>query len=152
AHSLEAADVLLLARALLLELGDLLLGDLLVGAIFAHALERPEPLEAALDRAEVRQGAPQPAVDDVVLASPLGFFSDDSLGLPLGTYEKDVSSTSDGLVHEVEGPLEELSRLVQIDDVDAVARSVDVRAHRRIPALRLVPEVDTRVEEVPDRQ
>ena len=38
--------------------------------------------------------------------------------------------------------------LVEIDDVDAAARAVDVLAHLRVPALRLVTEVDTGLEEL----
>ncbi len=74
-------------------------------------------------------------------------FLDDVLRLALGADEQDVAAAADGLDDEVERALEEARRLVEVDDVDAVARAVDERAHLRVPALGLVAEVDARVEE-----
>ena len=74
-------------------------------------------------------------------------FLDDVLRLALGADEEDVAAAADRLDDEVERALEEARRLVEVDDVDAVARAVDERAHLRVPALGLVAEVDARVEE-----
>src|SRR5207247_507574 len=63
-HVLEAADVLLEALALLLEARDFLLRKLEVCAVLLHALELAHAIEALLDRAEVRERAAEPAVDD----------------------------------------------------------------------------------------
>ena len=49
---------------------------------------------------------------------------------------------------EVERALEEARRLVEVDDVDAVARAVDERPHLRVPALGLVAEVDAGFEQL----
>ena len=72
---------------------------------------------------------------------------DDLLRLALGADEEDVAAAADGLDDEVVRALEEARRLVEVDDVDAVARAVDERAHLRVPALGLVAEVDARVEQ-----
>ena len=45
------------------------------------------------------------------------------------------------------GVVEQIDRLVEIDDVDAVALGEDVIAHLRVPALLLVPEVNARLEQ-----
>ena len=44
--------------------------------------------------------------------------------------------------------LDALERLLQVDDVDAVALHEDELLHLRVPAPRLMPEVDTRFEQV----
>ena len=72
----------------------------------------------------------------------------DLLRLALRADEQDVAAAGDGLGDEVERALEEARRLVEVDDVDAVARAVDERPHLRVPALGLVTEVDARVEEL----
>ena len=71
----------------------------------------------------------------------------DVLRLALGADEQDVAAARDRLDDEVVRALEEPRRLVEVDDVDAVARAVDERAHLRVPALGLVAEVDARVEQ-----
>ena len=76
----------------------------------------------------------------------------DVLRLALGADEEDVAAAADRLDDEVVRALEEARRLVEVDDVDAVARAVDERAHLRVPALGLVAEVDARVEERAERE
>ena len=44
--------------------------------------------------------------------------------------------------------LEQLERLLQVDDVDPVALAEDVLLHPRVPALGLMPEVNTRFEQL----
>ena len=72
---------------------------------------------------------------------------DDLLRLALGADHQDVAAAADGVDDEVVRAREEARRLVEVDDVDAVARAVDERAHLRVPALGLVAEVDAGVEE-----
>jgi hypothetical protein len=152
AHVLEAAEVLLEALALLLELRDFLLRKLLVGAVFLHALEVAQAIEATLDGAEVRQRAAEPAVRDVVHAGARGLLGDDLLGLALGADEEDVTALAHGLDEEVVRALEHARRLVEVDDVDAVARAVDERTHLRVPALGLVAEVNAGFDERANRE
>jgi hypothetical protein len=49
-------------------------------------------------------------------------------------------------VHELLGVLEEFRRLREVDDVDPVPLAEDVGLHLRIPALRLVSEMDAGLE------
>src|SRR5690606_12587657 len=69
-----------------------------------------------------------------------------------GADEEDRATTGDRLDDEVVGAAEEPGGLVEVDDVDAVARAEDERAHLRVPALRLVAEVHARLEQGADRQ
>ncbi len=54
----------------------------------------------------------------------------------------------DGPRDELEGLVETLHGLGEIDDVDPVALSKDVGAHLRIPAPRLVTEMDAGFEQL----
>src|SRR5690606_19111585 len=94
AHALDAADVLLEASALFLELRDFLLGNVLVGPVLGHALERLQTLQATLDRAEVGERTTQPTVDNVVLTCAGCFLANDLLRLALRAYEHQVPTTS----------------------------------------------------------
>ena len=116
-------------------------------AVLFHALELAKALDAHLDGAEVGQRATQPAAGDVELTGANRLLVDDVGGLALGAHEEHVSAARDRVAHELVGLLEELRRLVEIDDVDAVARAVDVRAHARVPALGLVTEVHTGIDQ-----
>ena len=53
-------------------------------------------------------------------------------------------------VGEVLRLLEQRLRLEQVDDVDAVALAVDEPAHLRVPAARLVAEVDAGLQQLLD--
>src|SRR5262249_16759265 len=130
-HVLEAADVLLEALALLLEARDFLLRKLEVRAVLLHALELAHAIEALLDRAEVRERAAEPAVHDVEGARTRRLLLHDLLRLALRADHEDVAAAGDGLGHEVERTREEARGLIEIDDVDAVTRAVDERAHLR---------------------
>src|SRR5262249_39518759 len=70
------------------------------------------------------------------------------LGLPLGTDEKDRASLRGAVLHELARVFEHLERLLQVDDVNAVALPEDVFLHLGIPALGLVPEVNARFEQL----
>ena len=54
----------------------------------------------------------------------------------------------DGLLDELVGVVDVPERLLQVDDVDAVALGEDESLHLRVPAAGLVPEVDAAVEQL----
>ena len=74
------------------------------------------------------------------------------LGLPLGADEEHLAARRGRLAHEVERLLEARQRLVEVDDVDAVALAEEERLHARVPAPGLVPEVDARFEQLADAE
>ena len=54
----------------------------------------------------------------------------------------------DGLLDELVGVVDVRQRLLQVDDVDAVALGEDEALHLRVPATGLVPEVDAALEQL----
>ena len=111
-------------------------------------LEQPDPL---LDRHEVGQHAAEPALVDVRLVGAGRLLGDRLLGLLLRADEEDLVAAGDGLAHELEGDVEALDGLGEIDDVDAVALGEDERLHLGVPAAGLVAEVDSGLEQLPHR-
>ena len=79
---------------------------------------------------------------DVEHPAALRFFGDDVLGLPLGADEEDRAAFGREAADELFGIAEQLYRLSEVDDVDAVTLAEDVFLHLRVPALRLVAEVN----------
>ncbi len=141
----DALEVALHLLALALEPHALLLGQRRLGVVEA-ALGVLQPLDRRADGDEVGERAAQPAVGDVVLAAARRLFGDDVLRLALGADEEHAPAGAAEPADEVRRLLEELLGLLQVDDVDAVALAEDVRLHLRVPAPRLVPEVDPRFE------
>ena len=76
-----------------------------------------------------------------------GFFGDGFLGLPLGSHKQHVLALRGHFAYEARGVLEHFQGFLQVDYVDSVAFAEDVFLHLRIPALGLVPEVNTGFEQ-----
>ena len=70
------------------------------------------------------------------------FVADRVLRLALRSDEEDVSARLRYLADEVVGFLKPFDRLLKVDDIDSVALREDERLHLRVPASRLVSEVD----------
>ena len=66
---------------------------------------------------------------------------DHFLGLPLGADEQDLAAVGDQLHHVLVGIVDHAQRLLQVDDVDAVALGEDIALHGGVPATGLVPEM-----------
>ena len=56
------------------------------------------------------------------------------------------AAAGDEVAHEAVGAFDAGERLLEIDDVDAVALTEDEALHLRVPAPGLVPEVDAGLE------
>src|SRR6185295_17069135 len=95
-----------------------------------------------------REQAAEPALVDMEHAAALRLFGDHVLRLSLGADEKDRAAFGREAAHEFFGVAEQLHRLAQVDDVDAVSFAEDVLLHLRIPALRLVAEVNSRLQQI----
>ena len=142
-HVGDAAEV----RLELLELG--LHRDALLGrqeGELAVVLEAPEVVQVrdpVGDRAPVREQAAEPAVRDVRHADALGLVADSVLRLLLRADEEDRAAALGDVACEVVCILDELLRLLQVDDVDAAALGEDETLHLRVPAACLVAEVNS---------
>jgi hypothetical protein len=97
---------------------------------------------------EVREHAAQPALVDEGHPHAGRLVVDRFLGLLLRADEEDGPAVGDRLLHEVVGAVHVGQRLLQVDDVDAVALGEDEATHLGVPAPGLVAEVDTGVQQL----
>src|SRR5690606_24073212 len=128
---------------------QLLLGQTGAGDVVeVDLLELLEALETLVHRGEVREHAAEPAVVHVGHPDARGLLGHGLLGLLLGADEEDGAAVRDGLLDELVRAVDVRQRLLEVDDVDAVALGEDEALHLRVPTAGLVPEVDTALEEL----
>jgi hypothetical protein len=89
-------------------------------------------------------------VVDVGHAGALGDVLDGVAGLLLRADEEDGAAPVGDAARELLGRLEQALRLEQVDDVDAAPLAVDEAAHLGVPTARLVTEVHTGLQKLPD--
>jgi hypothetical protein len=68
--------------------------------------------------------------------------------LALGADIEDLAAGGDGLPHEIERAREQRHGLAEVDDVDAVPLAEDVRLHLGVPAVGLVAEMRSGLEQL----
>ena len=128
---------------------QLLLGHARAGHVVeVELLELLEALQPLVHGLEVGEHAAEPALVDVGHADAGRLLGDRLLGLLLGADEQDRAAVGDGLLDELVGAVDVGQRLLQVDDVDAVALGEDEALHLRVPATGLVPEVDAALEQL----
>ena len=140
-HILDPGEVLGEVLALALESGNFLLRAAAPGAFCRHGFEFAQALDRSLDGQKVGEQATEPAVVDVVHPTTASFFGDGFLSLTFGSDEQDILALSSHFADIAHGVLEELERLLEVDDINSVAFTKDVLFHLWVPALGLVPEV-----------
>jgi len=147
AHVGDAAEV----RLELLELRqhrDPLLGRQQTELILvAEPAQLVQPLDPVGDRPPVREQSAEPAVVHVRHADALGLGLDRVLALLLRPDEQDGAAAVGDVLDEVVRLLDERERLLEVDDVDAAALGEDEALHLRVPAARLMTEVDSGLQE-----
>ena len=84
------------------------------------------------------------------LQANLGGVLDRVPSLLLGAHEQHRAAAVREVGGELLRPLHEVLGLQQVDDVDPVALAVDEAAHLRVPAARLVAEVDSGLQQLLD--
>ena len=134
--------------ALALEFDDFLLRQQLIAAIRGHLVQFLEPLHRLLNGHPVGQQTTQPTLVDVEHSAAPCLFGNGFLRLPLGSDEEHEPAVGGEFLHELRRFLEHLQRLLQVDDVNPVALAEDILLHLRIPALRLMPEVNSGFEQL----
>ena len=134
--------------ALALQLDNFFLGKQLVPAICGHVIQFLQPLHRLLHRHPISQKSAQPALVHIKHCGASRFFGDRVLGLALGAHEEHNLPLGRQVLHKLRRLFEHLQRLLQVDNVNSVALSEDEFFHLGIPALRLVPEVNTRFEQL----
>src|SRR5207248_1060882 len=111
-------------------------------SLLPQPAELVQPVDAVRDRAPIRQEAAQPAVVHVRHADPLRLVLDGGLRLLLRADEEHRAAALGEVARERVGLLEQLERLLQVDDVDAAPLGEDEAAHLWVPTSRLVAEMD----------
>src|SRR5262249_23378159 len=114
----------------------------LVPPVGHHRFKLAKPREAALNRREVGEQPPEPALVDEEHAATLRFFGDGVLGLPLRADEEQRAALRRGVGDEIRRLFVKLGCSPEVENVDAVALAEDVRLHLGVPALRLVSKMD----------
>ena len=127
-HAGDPAQVLLELFKFEAKRSDLFLREIRPSIARLHLAKLVEPFNTLADRLEVRQGTAEPAVVDIKHAATFSFFANSVLGLLLRADEKNRSASGGNLIDEPIGGLNFAHRLLQIDDVDAVALRKDIGA------------------------
>ena len=104
-----------------------------------------------MHRGEVGEHTAQPTLTDVGHTDTASLLVNGFLRLLLGTDEQDGAAVGDRLLDELVGPVDVGQRLLEVDDVDAVALGEDEALHLGVPTTGLVPEVDAALQELADR-
>ena len=144
-HVLDPRQVALELLTLPLQHQALFLRIELESAFFDAALEVLESPYVLLDRLEVREQPTQPALGNVERPRPLSLCPDKPFELRLRAHEQDVAATSDHTIYQIARPIQVPEGLLQVDQVNTAPLREDEPAHLRVPAVRLVAEVDTRL-------
>jgi hypothetical protein len=105
-------------------------------------------VEPRLDCAEVRERTAEPAVVHKRQLSASRLYLDCLTSLFLCADYQQLSATGHDVTNEVECLIKAGNRLLQINDVDAVALGEYELAHLRIPSPSLMPEMDPGFEEL----
>ena len=143
----QAAEHALQLFELVLQTDGFLLRQRLELAGFFAPLEVFHAPQARQNGGEVGQRAAHPALVDEWHASLGGLFGDGVLGLLLGADEQHGFAFGGLLTDKRHSLVEATHRLLQIDDVDAVALGEDERPHTRIPPTRLMAKMHPRFEQ-----
>src|SRR5207342_326757 len=107
-----------------------------------------EAVDPAVDRAPVREQPTEPAMVDVRHPDALRVVLHGVLSLLLRADEEHRAVAGRDVLREFVGLLEQLLRLLEVDDVDAAPLREDEAAHLGVPAPRLMAEVDPGLEEL----
>src|SRR5215831_5364493 len=79
----------------------------------------------------------------IVHATPGCFFSNSFLGLFLCAHEQDGSTICGYLLNKLVRFIQTCHRLLQVNDMDAIAIHKDERSHLGVPTTGLMPKVNT---------
>ena len=112
-------------------------------AVLLHRLQFLQACNTLLDGLEVRHHAAQPTLIHKELACAHSLFLHGLLRLLLRADEEHGLAFLRNAAQEIVSLIHLPHRLLQIDDIDAIALREDVLCHLRVPPARLMSEVDT---------
>ena len=147
AHVLDAAERRLELFAFARQHEALLLGQAF-RALAQELVHFAQARDRRRNRLPVGQHAAEPARVDKILRRAPGGSRDLIRRLALGADEKHPAALRDGIGDRLQRLMQQRHGLGEVDDVDRVARAVDIRRHLRVPAMRLVAEMRARLEQL----
>ena len=150
-HAAEPTEVALELRELPIEQKGFLLDHRIELARGLHALVLEHLADALGHRLEVGEHAAEPTLVHVGHAALLGVAAHGILRLLLGADEQDRAATGDEVADVAVGGFHSTERLLEVDDVDAVALTEDETLHLRVPPAGLVTEVGAGFEHLAHR-
>ncbi len=101
-----------------------------------------ESLDAAADRAQVRQGAAKPAVNHIRHAGSFSGRAQLLLGLFLRANKQHCPTAGNNLLEKATGHLELGQGLVQVENMNPIALGKNVALHFGVPTLGLVTKMN----------
>ena len=147
AHLLDAAERPFQLVALAGQTQEFFLGqaDVLVLDLL---LDLAQALDGVGNGPPVGHHAAEPTVVYVVLAATLGGLGDRRGGLALGADKEHPPAAGNGAAHRHHGGVQHGNRLLQVDDVYAVADPEQVGGHLGVPTAGSVSEMNASLEKL----
>ena len=142
-HRTETTEVALQLGEFAVKKQRLFLNHEIELADFFLALKFEHLVDAQRNGAEVREHSAEPTLVDIRHSTTICGLANWVLGLLLRSDEEHVAAVGHEVTKEVVGRLDAIQRLVEINDVNAVALTEDEAAHFGVPASGLVAEVRT---------
>src|SRR5437660_1488414 len=121
---------------------DFLLGEALKVAALLASFQVSQVTDARLNGLEVGEHTSQPALIDVKHAAALRLFRHSLLSLLLCANEENRAAASYQLFNKFVRLIETRHRLLEINDMDAIAVHENELLHLGVPAPGLMPEMD----------
>ncbi len=115
-----------------------------------HFLDLNQTLYTLLDGAEVGQQTAKPALVYIEGSGAQSLLFHSFCCLLLRAHKQNLAAALADFLQGVVGVFDLLLCLVQIDDIHAIAASIDIRFHFGVPATCLVSEVDAVFQHLPD--
>ena len=110
-------------------------------AVSFHCFKGTQAFNTALNGFEVGHHAAQPTFVYIEHVAAESFFTDSFLSLFFGAYEQNAFAACSNVTHEVISFFYFFNGFLQVDNVDTVSFSEDVRSHFRVPAAGLMTEM-----------
>ncbi len=148
-HVFDPAERALELGLLAIQTQNLLLGQAIEGPVLGHFLDLLEALDRLPDRLEVRQHATEPSMADVRHSAALGLLADCVTRRSLGTNEQEPAAVGDQGLNETARITVQRNRVLEIDNMDVVAGTENVRRHLRVPVPGLVAKMHTGLQHLP---
>src|SRR5690606_13295168 len=142
-HILDAADRLVQLVEFALEHQAFFLAHALGRAFSLLRFHFLQTLDGSLDRLEVGHHAAQPTAVDIGHTAALRFFCNQFTCSALGADEQNFAAASSQLTQVLLRFQVLDNALLEVDNVDLVSLTEDVRSHLRVPVTGLVTEVDS---------